>query len=133
MSFSTRVIQPSNFLTTAAVNLFRTEVKEVIESGAAIALVDLGNITSISSASFIAVVKILKLVQISNCQLFLCSTSEQMRMLFELTGLDQVLKTFADLDEFNRHMQTHGAVVGVPRNAKHNIEMVQRDSLKLAS
>lgn len=131
MSFATRIIQPSNFLTAAAINLFQIEVKTAIESDAALILIDLSNVSSMSSANFIAVVKILQLVRASNRQLFLCSMSEQIRMLFELTGLDQVFKTFVDFDEFNQHM--HGAVVGVPRQVKPNIEIVQRDGLKLAS
>jgi anti-anti-sigma factor len=133
MSFATRIIRPSNFLSLAATNLFHAEVKDVLESEAAIVLVDLNNITSMSSASFIAVVKALQLVRVSNRQLFLCSMNEQIRILFELTGLDQVFKTFANSDEFERYMQTHGTLVGVPRQVKHSAEMLQRDNFKLAS
>ena len=133
MSFVTRVIQPSNFLSAAAINLFQAEVKAVLESEAAIVLVDLGNITSMSSSSFIAVVKALQLVRASSRQLFLCSMSEQLRILFELTGLDQVFKTFTNSEEFDQYMQVHGTLIGVPRPVKHPTEMVQRDSLKIAS
>ncbi|MBW4581126.1 MAG: STAS domain-containing protein [Tildeniella nuda ZEHNDER 1965/U140] len=131
MSFATQIIKPSNLLTTAAINLFQVEVKTAIDSDAAFILIDLGNVSSMSSSSFIAVVKILQLVRASDRQLFLCSMSQQIRMLFELTGLDQVFKTFVDFDEFNRHM--HGTVVGMPRQVKSNIEIVPRDGLKLAS
>jgi anti-anti-sigma factor len=133
MSFATRLIQPSSLLSIAAINLFRAEVKKAVDSDAAVILVDFSNITSMGSSSFIAVVKALQLVRTSNRQLFLCSMNEQIRMLFELTGLDQVFNTFADFDAFNRYVQTNGMVVGVPRQAKHSIEVAQRDSLKLAS
>ena len=132
MSFATQTIQPANFLSVAAINRFNAEVKTIIESDVAIVLVDLSNITSMSSSSFIAVVKTLQLVRASNRQLFLCSMNEQIRMMFELTGLDQVFKAFSDFDEFSRYIQTHG-VVGVPRHAKPGLEVMQRNSLKLAS
>ena len=115
MSFATRVIQPSNLLSIAAINLFHAEVKAVLESDVAIVLVDLSNITSMSSSSFIAVVKSLQLVRASNRHLFLCSMSEQIRILFELTGLDQVFRVFANADEFERYVQTHVTLVSVPR------------------
>ncbi|MBC7972295.1 MAG: STAS domain-containing protein [Verrucomicrobia bacterium] len=130
MSFSIRVIQPSNFLSLAAINLFNADVKSIIESDATIVLVDLSSITAISSASFIAVVKALQLVRASNRQLFLCSMNEQIRILFELTGLDQVFKTFANFDDFDQYIRTHGSFSEAPRQTKH---LAQRDTLKLAS
>lgn len=131
MSFATQIIQPSNFLTAAAINLFQVEVKTAIESDAALILIDFSNVSSMSSSSFIAVVKTLQLVRASDRQLFLCSMSEQIRMLFELTGLDQVFETFVDFDEFNQHV--HGTVVGAPRRVKPSLEIMQTDSLKIAS
>lgn len=128
---SIQVIRPSNFLSTAAINLFHAEVKRLLESDAAIVLVDFGNITAMSSASFIAVVKALKSVRASKRQIALCSMNEQVKILFELTGLDQLFKIFADADAFAQHMQTHESLVDVPRQIKHNL--VKRESLKLAS
>lgn len=131
MSFSIQVIQPSNFLSAATVNLFHAEVKRIIESDANIVLVDFSHITAISSSSFIAVVKALKSVRTSKRQIALCSMNEQVRILFELTGLDQLFKIFADSDEFNQYLQMHGNLVEVPRHVKPTL--VQRDSMMLAS
>ncbi|MBW4472418.1 MAG: STAS domain-containing protein [Stenomitos rutilans HA7619-LM2] len=131
MSFSIQVIQPSNFLSTAAINLFHAEVKRMLESDAAIVLVDFGNITAMSSSSFIAVVKALKSVRASKRQIALCSMNEQVRILFELTGLDQSLKIFRDADEFNQYLQAHENIVEVSRSVKPSL--VKRESLKLAS
>lgn len=131
MSFSIQVIQPSNFLSTAAINLFHAEVKRLLESDAAIVLVDFGNITAMSSSSFIAVVKALKSVRASRRQIALCSMNEQVRILFELTGLDQLFKIFANADELDQYLEVHGSLVDVPRHIKPNL--VKRESLKLAS
>jgi anti-anti-sigma factor len=130
MSLSIRIIQPSNFSSTAALNLVNADVKSIIESDATIVLVDLSNVTSISSSSFIAVVRALQSVRASDRQLFLCSMSEQIRILFELTGLDQVFKTFANVDAFDQFVRMQGSLVEVPRQPKH---LAPRSALKLAS
>ncbi len=132
MNFAIRVVQPSNFLSIAAATLFHSEIKSAIESGAAVVVVDLKNITSMNSSSFIALVKALKLVRSSGCQLFLCSMNEQIRMLFELTGLDEAFRTFTDFDEFTQYMQRH-SVTDVRRKARHDVDVVKVDTLKLAS
>ncbi|MBW4692983.1 MAG: STAS domain-containing protein [Lyngbya sp. HA4199-MV5] len=128
---SIQVIQPSNFLSTAAINLFHAEVKRLLEADAAIVLVDFGNITAMSSSSFIAVVKALKSVRASKRQIALCSMNEQVRILFELTGLDQLFKIFASTDEFDQYLQVHGSLVEISRHVKSSL--VKRGDLKLAS
>ena len=126
MNFMIRVVQPSNFLSVAAATQFHTEVKKSVESGADIVLVDLKNITSLTSSSFIALVKAMKLVHTSGSQLFICSMNEQIRMMFELTGLDQVFKSFKDVNEFSQYIQPANKVEAL--RSKTN-----SDSLKLAS
>ncbi|GEM_PF-315405 len=133
MNFATRIVQPSNFLSVAAAALFHSEIKNAVDSGADVILVDLRDITSMSSSSFIALVKALKMVRSSGCQLFLCSMNEQIRMLFELTGLDQAFQSFADRDAFNQHIQAHSNVVEARRPFKHEVEPLKTKSLKLAS
>lgn len=133
MSIAIRIVQPSSFLTVAATSLFHAEIKNAIESNASIVLVDLRCIASMSSANLLAVVKALKLVRTSGCQLFLCSLSEQIRMLFELTGLDQIFKTFVDVNEFYRHVQMQRYAIEVPRQPKGDIDNLPVDGFKLAS
>jgi anti-anti-sigma regulatory factor len=86
-----------------------------------------------SSANFLTLVKALKLVRSSGCKLFLCSLSQQIKMLFELTGLDQVITTFADADEFSAYVQLQRSTVEVPRQTKIELEATPIDTLKLAS
>jgi len=100
----TKIVQPSN-LSTVAASQFQSEIRHAIESGVDVVLVDLKNITSVTSASFIALVKGLKLAHKSDCQLLICSANEQLRMLFELTGLDQVFKVLSDSQEVHQYIQ----------------------------
>lgn len=133
MSFAIRIVQPSSFLSVAAINLFYAEIKSAIESNAAIVLVDLKCIPSLSSSGLITVVKALKLVRASGCQLFFCSLSGQIKMLFELTGLDQAFEMFADVDDFEQYIQIQRNTIELPRHSKGDLDILQLDSLKLAS
>jgi anti-anti-sigma factor len=133
MSFAIRVIKPSSFLSVAATNLFHAEIKKAIASNAAIVLVDFERIPSMSSANFLTLVKGAEVSAIIGLQVFLCSLSQQIKMLFELTGLDQVITTFADADEFAAYVQMQRSLVEVPRQPKIEIEATQIDTLKLAS
>ncbi|MBC6434804.1 STAS domain-containing protein, partial [Nostoc sp. HG1] len=49
-----------------------------------------------------ALVSAMQIVRNANGKLFICSISDQVRMLFELTKMDRIFQTFADQDEFNR-------------------------------
>lgn len=55
-------------------------------------LVDMQQVDSIDSAGLMALVSALKLAKKFNKQLSLCSVSYSVRMILELTQLDQVLK-----------------------------------------
>lgn len=105
MSFSFRVIQPSNFLSTVAITQFQAEIKCAIDSEADFILVDLKQVKSVSSDTFLALLEGLKLAYASKCKLLLCSLDEQLRILFELTGLDQHFEILADLNEFRQYVQ----------------------------
>lgn len=105
MSFAIKVVQPSDFSSLDAIAQFQAEIEEILESGAEIVLVDLKHITSMSSASFFALIQGLKSVLGSGSQLLLCSMNEQVRLLFELTGLDQVFKMFVDRDAAHQYLQ----------------------------
>lgn len=110
MNFAIKVVQPSDFSSVDAIAQFQTEIEHVLQSGADIILVDLKQITSITSASFIVLVKGLKALLAPERQLVICSMNEQVRILFELTGLDEVFKLFADRDEAHQYLQPSNKV-----------------------
>jgi anti-anti-sigma factor len=105
MSSVIKVIQAVDFPNIAVATQFHAEVAHAIESDVDIVLVDLKQLTSVTSANFIALVKGLKLAHDSECQLFICSVSDQVKMLFELTGLDQVFKLLSDWSDVHQYLQ----------------------------
>jgi anti-anti-sigma factor len=64
-------------------------------------LLDFKNVTFISSSGLIALVVAFRLVRSGGEKVFICSMNEQVKMLFELTGVEQVFESFANLEEFN--------------------------------
>ncbi|MBD3561756.1 STAS domain-containing protein [Planktothrix sp. FACHB-1355] len=83
---------------------FYREIEDIVKAGASIVLLDLKNLTSITGSGLMALVEVFKLIRSAGCKVFICSLNDQVRILFELTGLDRVLETFSSLDEFYSSM-----------------------------
>lgn len=76
------------------IDLLRGEIDSI--------LLDLNQIEFMNSSSIGALVAILKVVRAENKKLYLCSLTDQVSMIFELTKMDRIFTTFKDRDEFNR-------------------------------
>lgn len=101
MNFGVKFVQlPENLDINQTAQLHR-EIENIVDAGAKIVLLDLKNITFISSSGLMALVAAFKVLHNAGGKLFICSINEQVRMLFELTGVDQVFETFANLEDFN--------------------------------
>lgn len=105
MSFSFRTIQPSNFVSVVATTQFQAEIASAINSEVDFILVDLKQIESVSSGTFLALLEGLKVAHASQCKLLICSLGEQLRILFELTGLDEHFEILTDVNEFRQYVQ----------------------------
>ncbi len=100
MNSSMKVIQPSGILDGVAVNGLRREITDIVEGGTNIVLVDFQDVTFMNSSGLGALVSTLRVVRSAGAELFLCSLSEQVRMIFELTKMDRVFKMFNSRNEF---------------------------------
>ena len=96
-----KVVQYPDVFDSNIATQFHREIEDVVNAGANIVLLDLKSLTSITSAGLMALLEVFKLIRSAGCNLFICSLNEQVRILFELTGLDLVFQIFANLDEFN--------------------------------
>jgi anti-anti-sigma factor len=92
MSIVVKVVQFPNKLDSSNVSQFTHEIESLIETGVKIVLLDLKNVTFMSSSGLMALVYILKVVKAAGCTLLISSRSEPVRMLLEITGLDQVFE-----------------------------------------
>ncbi|MCC3498187.1 MAG: STAS domain-containing protein [Microcoleus sp. PH2017_15_JOR_U_A] len=81
---------------------FQKEIERLIESGGKILMLDFSNIIFLKNSELMAVVAIMKLVRDSGCILLISAMSEQVRMLFELTGLEQIFQCLPPPEETPR-------------------------------
>jgi anti-anti-sigma factor len=104
MSLNVTVLELAGILDGIRGNELRREVSEVLANGTDILLLDLKEVKFIDSSGLGALVSAMQMVRNANGKLFVCSISDQVRMLFELTKMDRIFKTFTDQDEFNRQV-----------------------------
>ncbi|MBC1219920.1 STAS domain-containing protein [Nostoc sp. UCD121] len=104
MSMNVKLLELSGVLDSIRGNELRREVSDILLSGADILLLDMKEVKFIDSSGLGALVSAMQMARNANTKLFVCSISDQIRMLFELTKIDRVFQTFADQDEFNRQV-----------------------------
>lgn len=104
MRFNVQVVQYPEVLDINKSIQFYQEIHQLIENGVNIVLIDLENVTTITSQGLMALIEAFRAVNNAGGKLFICSINEQVRILFELTGLDEIFETFANLDEFKNTM-----------------------------
>ncbi|HEY9906251.1 MAG TPA: STAS domain-containing protein [Thermosynechococcaceae cyanobacterium] len=97
-----KIVQPSGILGNEQASKLRKEIVEIVESGARLILVDLQSVTFIDSSGLGVLAMAFKAVRTAGGRLCFCSVSEQPRMLFELTGMEQVFEVFADRSAFDK-------------------------------
>jgi anti-anti-sigma factor len=104
MSPLIKVFQPSGILDGSESQDFRQEISEIVDSGAKIILVDFQNVTFMDSSGLGALVLAFKTLRDADIKLVICSINEQVRILFELTGMDKVFEIFPSQEEFNQNL-----------------------------
>lgn len=104
MNLSVTVLELSGILDGIRGNELRREISGILANGADILLLDMKEVKFIDSSGLGALVSAMQMVRNANGKLFVCSISDQVRMLFELTKMDRIFQTFADQDEFNRQV-----------------------------
>lgn len=86
------IISPSGILDGTQAEEFRQAVDDAIDDNAEAILIDLEKVTFVDSSGLGILVVVLKKVRAANKDMYFCSINEQVRMLFELTSMDQVFK-----------------------------------------
>ena len=105
MNPAVKIIQPAGILDGKKATQFKEEIKASLAEGIKTVLLDFQDVTFMDSSGLGVLVLVLKNVRAANAELFLCSINEQIRMLFQLTSMDQVFKVFADRQEFTQKME----------------------------
>jgi len=100
MSSVFQVIQFPEICNVNTIHQFHQDIGSLIEAGVNIILLDFSHVPFVSSSGLMAIILAFRLARTADSKLLICSANEQIRMLFELTGVDQVFETFANLEEF---------------------------------
>ncbi len=106
MDLIAKVFELSGILDGIRGNQLRREISNIVEEGADIILIDLKDVKFIDNSGLEALVSSMQIVKNANGKLFLCSVSDQVKMLLQLTKLDKVFQTFDDQDDFRHQILT---------------------------
>jgi anti-anti-sigma factor len=104
MDLSVTVLELSGILDGIRGNELRRQMSGVLANGSDIVLLDMKEVNFIDSSGLGALVSAAQMMRNANGKLFVCSISDQVRMLFELTKMDRIFKSFADQEEFKRQV-----------------------------
>jgi anti-anti-sigma factor len=105
MNSVVQIIEPEGILDGTKTADFKQQIDQSIDSGVDTILVDFSNVTFMDSSGLGALVKAFKTLQAADIRLFLCSINEQIKMLFELTSMDDYFTILSDRQEFNQQIQ----------------------------
>lgn len=100
MSPIIRIVRPSGALIAEKARSLRETVNCLLMDTADIIVVDLQNVDFVDSSGLGALVSVLKQSSAQGKDLYLCSLSEQAKILFELTSLDKAFRIFTNYDAF---------------------------------
>ncbi|MEO0458525.1 MAG: STAS domain-containing protein [Cyanobacteria bacterium P01_A01_bin.114] len=104
MDLPVHVIEPTGILDSLSGETLRQQVNDLIESDAKVLLIDLKEITFVDSSGLGALVSVLKKVRATEGEMHVCSINDQVRMLFELTSMDQVFSILKDRAQFEQQI-----------------------------
>ncbi|ARV58355.1 anti-anti-sigma factor [Nostocales cyanobacterium HT-58-2] len=104
MTEQVKVVFLSGSLGATQSQELKERIQEILEkeTSAKIVLVNLKDVTFVDSSGLGALVLAFKALRSVDKKLVLCSINEQVRILFELTGMDKVFEIFSNQEEFNK-------------------------------
>jgi anti-sigma B factor antagonist len=103
MNPEVRVMQPSGRLDVTNVNQFRREVSDMAITKPKFLLINLKDISFMDSSGLGALVAALKTIRTAGGELILCSLTDQVQMLFDLTSMGTIFKVYSSPEEFATH------------------------------
>jgi anti-anti-sigma factor len=106
MSLTVKTLEISGILDAVRGHQLRRDVSDLVaqQQKFDVLLIDLKDVNFIDSSGLGALVSAMQTVRTANAKMFVCSASEQVKMLFELTKLDRIIQNFADQEEFSRQV-----------------------------
>lgn len=97
-----QVIRPQGMLDGTQTEQLLTQVKGMLAEGSNIILIDLAETTFVDSSGIGGLVAALKQVRVAGRRMCLCSPNAQVRMVFELSSMDQVFEIYDNRAAFDQ-------------------------------
>jgi anti-sigma B factor antagonist len=97
-----KVMHPSGVFSANEGRQLQVDVYKVTTSGIQLVLVDFQAVTFMNSCGLGGLIAVFKQLRAVGGELYICGLNDQVRMLFELTGIDQVFKIFANAEQFHQ-------------------------------
>jgi anti-anti-sigma factor len=107
MATNITVIEPLGILDGTKAANFCQEIDQLVINRVDIIVVDFKNVTFMDSSGLGALVQSLKMTREVNVKLLLCSFNDQIKMLFELTGMDRVFEIFTGREELEQKINSN--------------------------
>jgi len=101
MSQSVKIIKPVGILDATKSVDFRQKITEIEDISVKTILIDFQEVTFMDSSGLGALVLAFKTLRAADKKMAICSINEQVRILFELTGMDNVFEIFDSQNDFN--------------------------------
>lgn len=95
------VLQPSGHVNAANAVEFQQQLTTAVSSGEQPVLVDMHRVDSLDSAGLMALVSAFRLAQSRKQRFGLCCLAPTIRIIFELTQLDEAFEIFENRDAFS--------------------------------
>ncbi len=102
MNSTIKVLCPSGILNSTQADLFNLEINDSLSAGVKNILVDFKEVSFMDSSGLGLLIVALKTVRAASGRLALCSVSSEVRIVFELTDVEQFFEIFSDRDSFER-------------------------------
>jgi anti-anti-sigma factor len=96
-----RVLRPVGLLDGNQAGGLRREVEALMQDDLDVVLVDLVDTSFIDSSGLGALVSALKIVRAAGRRMALCSPNAQIKMVFELSGMDQAFALYETRSDFD--------------------------------
>jgi anti-anti-sigma factor len=104
MKMEAKIIKPLGLLDGQNANQLRHEIADSIANGINIVKIDFQEVSFINSSAIGALVAMLKMVRANGGEISLYSLNAQVKMIFELTKMDQIFKISDERNELNHDL-----------------------------
>ncbi|MEG3975467.1 STAS domain-containing protein [Microcoleus sp. herbarium8] len=93
------ILQPQNCLDSQAGNVLQQQLAEILPDRHQLWVIDMGDVDFIDSSGLCALVGGLNAARHRGCRLVICNVSATVRLIFEITQLDQLFEIFESLEQ----------------------------------